>query len=184
MLFEAIGKDGKVIFSDPTGRFINPGHAFESAWMGLNALDEKNDPMRRNRVYEIIDWVMEKGWDAQYSGMFAYLDAEGGEPVPLDWHKETGSVWDEKTFWVIVEPLRGLAATYKYFGNQKYFDRFETLHRFCERYFHDAEYGERYERLNRDGTVKCSDKGTRSKCAGHVQRSINAIIRMFESMNE
>lgn len=183
MLFEAIPKSGESDWSDPVGRFINPGHAMESCWMCLEALNGREDARRKARVLEIVDWTYAIGYDREYGGMFAYLDARGEEPTPLDWHKEANVLWDDKVFWVNAESLRGFAAAYSQSGDLKYLRIFENLHRFCERYFHDRIYGEWYERLRRDGTVKVGDKGTRSKCAGHVERSAMALVDMFRNLD-
>lgn len=88
MLFEAVPKSGESDLSDPVGRFINPGHAMESCWMCLEALNEREDARRKARVLEIVDWTYATGYDGEYGGMFAYLDARGEKPTPLDWHKE------------------------------------------------------------------------------------------------
>jgi N-acylglucosamine 2-epimerase len=62
----------------------------------------------------------------------------------------------------------------------KYLEMFENQYNFCMKYFYDPKYGEWYERLYRDGSVKVADKGTRWKCAYHLVRSLVQIIAAFE----
>ena len=62
-----------------------------------------------------------------------------------------------------------------------WFERFVDLHDWCWKYFHDAEYGEWYAELYRDGTVKLADKGTVWKAAYHLPRALLKITRLFEN---
>ena len=57
---------------------------------------------------------------------------------------------------------------------------FEKQYDFCMKHFYDPEYGEWYERLYRDGSVKVADKGTPWKCAYHLVRSLVQSINAFE----
>ncbi|MRN26439.1 AGE family epimerase/isomerase, partial [Romboutsia ilealis] len=52
-------------------------------------------------------------------------------------------------------------------------------HRFCRDHFYDPEYGEWYSFLNRDGSVKSPEKGSKWKCAFHVLR---ALVFTYEAM--
>ena len=49
----------------------------------------------------------------------------------------------------------------------------------CQRYFHDSEYGEWDVELLRDGTLKLTDKGTHWKAAYHLPRAQMMIMNRF-----
>ncbi len=181
MVFEAVTRDGG-IDPEPEGRFINPGHSLESMWFCMETAVRRKNDRALKRALDIVEWTYDIGHDREYGGIFSYLDAFGQEPVPLDWHRETNSLWDDKVWWVNCESLCSFATAYALSGDEKYLKMFEDQHEYCQKYFFDPLYGEWYERLYRDGSVKVSDKGTKWKCAFHLARSIVKIIRMFESM--
>ena len=57
-------------------------------------------------------------------------------------------------------------------------------HAYCKERFFDPEYGEWYERLHRDGSVKVPDKGTEWKCAFHLVRALIVVCDAFQSANQ
>lgn len=171
LMFEAIGRDNTVRL-EGEGRFINPGHSMESAWFLMEAGRLCNDSSMTDRALQIINWTYAVGYDKNFGGIYSYLDAEGGEPIPLDWHRETNSMWDDKVWWVNAESLSAFASAYALTHDEKYRDMLDKQWRFCIEHFYDAEYGEWYERLNPDGSVKVADKGTPWKCAFHLARTL------------
>jgi N-acylglucosamine 2-epimerase len=179
LVFEAVTRDNKVLL-EGEGRFINPGHSFESAWFLFEAGGILNNRKMLERGLQIVDWTYEAAFDKANGGIYSYLDAEGGEPQPLDWHKETNSLWDDKVWWVNSEALCAFANAFALSGEQKYLKMFENQWNFCKANFHDSEFGEWYERLNPDGSVKVSDKGTPWKCAFHLARSLIMAIAALD----
>jgi len=178
LVFEAVSRENKVIL-EGEGRFINPGHSFESAWFLMEAAGVRNNRKMLERGLRIIDWIYDIALDKKHGGIYSYLDAEGGTPEPLDWHKETNSMWDDKVWWVNSEALCAFAKAYSLSKERRYLDMFEKQWAFCGEKFFDPKYGEWYERLNPDGSVKVSDKGTPWKCAYHVARSLIMAISSF-----
>ena len=164
----------------PTGNFINPGHSLESMWFCLESGRIHNNPTVVKRALQGVDWTYRVGWDGDYGGIFAYLDAEGRTPEPFDWHKETNTAWDDKIWWVNCESLSCFAQSYAASRDKKYLAMFEKQYDFCMKNFYDQKYGEWYERLYRDGSVKVADKGTSWKCAYHLVRSLVQIITAFK----
>jgi len=152
------------------GRFINPGHSFESAWFLLEAGGICGNQRMLQRGLEIVDWTYEAGLDKTHGGIYSYLDAEGRTPQPLDWHKETNSLWNDKVWWVNSEALCAFAKAFSVSKEQRYLKMLEEQWSFCKTNFFDPEFGEWYERLHPDGSVKVSDKGTPWKCAFHLAR--------------
>jgi len=180
LIFEAVGWEGQVYFDEPHGSFINPGHGLESMWFCLNVARKRGDQAIIDKALEAIKWMAEIGFDKEYGGIFSYLDAGGKEPVAIDWFKETDSLWDDKVWWANCESLCCFAMAYAISGDEYYMKRFEELHEYCQKYFYDPEYGEWYDTLRRDGSVKISDKGSMWKCAYHLGRAVIYIIKYFD----
>ena len=180
LVFEAVTRDNEVCLEDAYGRFINPGHTLESMWFCINAGRRRNNSDVINRAAKIMKWAAKIGIDREYGGVFSYLDATGKEPEAIDWYKETNSLWDDKVWWANSESLCAFAVGYKTTTDPYYLKVFQNLYTFCMAHFADKEYGEWYERLHRDGSVKVSDKGTPWKCAYHLVRALIMIILEFD----
>jgi N-acylglucosamine 2-epimerase len=176
LVFEAITRNNKVLL-EGEGRFINPGHSLESAWFLLEAGEISGNSQMLEKGLKIVDWTYRIGWDKTNGGIYSYLDAEGGIPKPLDWHKETNSLWNDKVWWVNCEALCAFARAFTKSADEKYLAMFEKQWNFCKEKFYDSEFGEWYERLHPDGSVKVSDKGTPWKCAFHLARSLIMAIK-------
>jgi N-acylglucosamine 2-epimerase len=181
LIFEAVTRENKLDAS-PTGRLINPGHSFESMWFCLETGRIRGDESVVKRALQGVDWTYPIGWDSIYGGIFSYLDSAGHTPEPLDWLKETNTAWDDKIWWVNCESLCCFALSYAATLDLKYLVMFEKQYEFCMKYFYDQKYGEWYERLYRDGSVKVADKGTKWKCAYHLVRSLVQVISAFEGI--
>lgn len=181
MIFEAVTRENELDQS-PVGRFINPGHSLESMWFCLETGKLHGDDAVIKRALKGVDWTYRLGWDDDYGGIFAYLDSAGKTPEPLDWHKETNTEWDDKIWWVNTESLCCFAMAYAASLDDKYLAMFTKQYDFCMQNFYDHEYGEWYERLYRNGSVKVSDKGTPWKCAYHLVRSLVNVVTAFQSV--
>jgi len=179
LIFEAVTRENQLDAS-PAGNFINPGHSLESMWFCMETGRIHEDPAVIKRALRGVDWTYRVGWDDVYGGIFAYLDASSQTPEPFDWHKETNTAWDDKIWWVNCESLCCFAQSYAASLDTKYLVMFEKQYDFCMKHFYDPEFGEWYERLYRDGTVKVSDKGTPWKCAYHLGRSLVYTISALE----
>jgi N-acylglucosamine 2-epimerase len=179
LIFEAVTRENKLENSQ-AGNFINPGHSFESMWFCLETGVIHEDPTIIKRALRGVDWTYQVGWDAVHGGVFSYLDAAGRTPQPFDWHKATNTDWDDKIWWVNCESLCCFAMSYAASMDTKYLAMFEKQYDFCMKFFFDRLYGEWYERLYRDGSVKVADKGTPWKCAFHLVRSLVQTITAFE----
>jgi N-acylglucosamine 2-epimerase len=179
-LFESLGRDGGVV-DTPEGRLLNPGHTLESMWFCMEEGLRRKDPTIFDRAVQVADWMYQRGLDRQYGGLVSFVDVEGGEPEQTDWHKETNMVWHDKVWWVHSESLYALALAAVETGRADLFDRFLALHEWCRRNFYDAEYGEWYPELYRDGSPKLTDKGTLWKAAYHLPRALMKIMQLFEA---
>jgi N-acylglucosamine 2-epimerase len=179
LIFEAVTRENTLDMS-PTGRLINPGHSHESMWFCLEAGRLRGDESIIRKALQGVDWTYRVAWDKLHGGIFAFLDSSGNVPEPLDWLKETNTDWDDKVWWVNCESLCCYAVSYASSLDPKYLEMFEKQYQFCMKYFYDRQYGEWYERLYRDGSVKVADKGTPWKCAYHLVRTLVEVITAFE----
>lgn len=182
LVLEAISRDNKVIL-EGEGRFVNPGHSFESARFLMDTGEKQKNQKMIERALEIIQWTYRVGWDDKNGGIFSYLDVLGGNPIPLDWHKATNSQWNDKVWWVNAEALCAFSKAYVLSdGNNEYLDMLTKQWSFCLDKFYDSVSGEWYERLYPDSSVKVADKGTPWKCAFHLVRSLVMAIQSLEKM--
>lgn len=179
LLFESVARDGSVV-DEPEGRVINPGHALESMWFCLEEGRKRGDQSIIERAVRIADWAYRAGYDREHGGIVAFVDANGQEPKQMDWHKETNMLWHDKAWWVHSEALYALALAAVEADSQEIFDRFFDLHQWCQRHFHDREYGEWYAELWRDGRPKNDHKGTPWKAAYHLPRALMLTMKLFE----
>lgn len=184
LVFEAVTRDNGIDMDTVQGRFINPGHTMESAWFLMQLAELRGDEALLRRAVELCDWAYDAGHDKQMGGLVSYLDASGCEPVAIDWFLETNSLWDDKVWWSNAEALAAYAGCYAATGEKRYLERFETQHAYCRERFFDSEYGEWYERLHRDGSVKVADKGTEWKCAFHLVRALVFTVDAFRRIQQ
>ena len=175
VVFEAVTRMNGVCLDSPKDRFVNPGHMHESAWFCMRAGELLGEESISLRGVQIAAWANHVGKDQKYGGIISYADALGGEPEPIDWFKETNSLWDEKVWWPNAEALAAYALAYRQTGDEFYLQEFLEQHKYCMRYFYDKNYGEWYERLDRSGRVKNADKGTPWKCAFHLVRALEVV---------
>ena len=183
-VLEAVTRDNQPDLDTSTGRFVNPGHMLESIWFCLKVGYRRNDSDIIRRSLQVLRWANRIGEDQEYGGVIAYADALGGTPKPIDWFKETDSLWHEKVWWPNAEALASYAWAYSLDKDQSFFDMFIRQHEFCESYFYDEQFGEWYERLERNGQVKNSDKGTPWKCAFHLVRALINVENRFRCIGE
>lgn len=179
-LFESVGHDGSFVDCDE-GRVLNPGHALESMWFCIEEGRRRQDRSVIERAVRIAQWMYDRGHDREHGGMVSFLDASGQLPRQMDWHKETGMSWHDKSWWVHSESLYALALCAVETRRMDLWEAFIHLHQWCKQQFHDAEYGEWYAELYRDGRPKVTDKGTVWKAAFHLPRALMKLMQLFKT---
>lgn len=179
LVFETVTWDNQVMMDTPQNRFINPGHSSETVWFLLELARQTNREDIRQKALQIFEWVYRSGYDHRRGGLNAYLDAAGIEPVAVDWYLETNTLWDDKVWWANAEFLCASAMVHELQKDDASWERFFRQHNYCQDHFFDREYGEWYERLDGDGNVKVTDKGTPWKCAFHLVRG---LVYSYEAM--
>ena len=161
-LLETVGMNGEFIDTNLT-RTINPGHCIETSWFIMEEAKLRNwDKEMLDMALEIFDWSWDWGWDKQYGGIINFKDCKN--LPPQDYSQ------DMKFWWPQCETI--IASLYAYLGtgDEKYLYRHERISEWTYAHFPDAEYGEWYGYLHRDGTVAQPAKGNLYKGPFHVPR--------------
>lgn len=161
-LLETVGENGEFIDTNMT-RTINPGHCIETSWFIMEEAKLRGwDKPMFDMALQVFDWSWDWGWDKQYGGIINFRDCKN--LPPQDYSQ------DMKFWWPQCETI--IASLYAYLGtgDEKYLYRHERISEWTYAHFPDAEYGEWYGYLHRDGTVAQSAKGNLYKGPFHIPR--------------
>ncbi len=161
-LLETVGMNGEFIDTNLT-RTINPGHCIETSWFIMEEAKLRNwDKEMLDMALEIFDWSWDWGWDKQYGGIINFRDCRN--LPPQDYSQ------DMKFWWPQCETI--IASIYAYLatGDEKYLYRHERISEWTYAHFPDADKGEWYGYLHRDGTVAQPAKGNLYKGPFHIPR--------------
>ena len=161
-LLETVGENGEFIDTNMT-RTINPGHCIETSWFIMEEAKLRGwDKPMFDLALQVFDWSWDWGWDKQYGGIINFRDCKN--LPPQDYSQ------DMKFWWPQCETI--IASLYAYLGtgDEKYLYRHERISEWTYALFPDAEYGEWYGYLHRDGTVAQPAKGNLYKGPFHVPR--------------
>lgn len=161
-LLETVGGNGEFIDTNMT-RTINPGHCIETSWFIMEEAKLRGwDKPMFDLALQVFDWSWDWGWDKQYGGIINFRDCKN--LPPQDYSQ------DMKFWWPQCETI--IASLYAYLGtgDEKYLYRHERISEWTYAHFPDAEYGEWYGYLHRDGTVAQPAKGNLYKGPFHIPR--------------
>jgi len=161
-LLETVGENGEFIDTNMT-RTINPGHCIETSWFIMEEAKLRGwDKPMLDMALQVFDWSWNWGWDKQYGGIINFRDCKN---LPSQDYSQ-----DMKFWWPQCETI--IASLYAYLGtgDEKYLYRHERISEWTYAHFPDAEYGEWYGYLHRDGTVAQPAKGNLYKGPFHVPR--------------
>lgn len=161
-LLETVGENGEFIDTNMT-RTINPGHCIETSWFIMEEAKLRGwDKPMLDMALQVFDWSWDWGWDKQYGGIINFRDCKN--LPPQDYSQ------DMKFWWPQCETI--IASLYAYLGtgDEKYLYRHERISEWAYAHFPDAEYGEWYGYLHRDGTVAQPAKGNLYKGPFHIPR--------------
>lgn len=160
---ETVAPDGALLDS-PEGRLLNPGHAIEAGWF-VQHWAQRLDRTDLGRVaVEIVRSSHRTGWDAEHGGLFYFLDAEGRSPTALE--------WSMKLWWPHCETLYAHLLDASLTGDADDWAAFEQTHAYTFAHFPDAEHGEWFGYLDREGRVTHRFKGGPYKGCFHVPRAL------------
>ncbi|MBN1436088.1 MAG: AGE family epimerase/isomerase [Sedimentisphaerales bacterium] len=173
-LLESVGPNGERL-DGPDGRSIVPGHAIETAWFMLReARNRNNDAALIEKACLIIDWSLKRGWDEEFGGILYYTDVEGKPCVQYE--------HDMKLWWPHNETLYACLLAYHLTGQDKYAQWYEKVHAYAFSHFPDAQYGEWFKYLHRDGTVSHRLKGNIWAGPFHLPRMQYNCWQLLEEM--
>lgn len=161
-LLETVGENGEFIDTNMT-RTINPGHCIETSWFIMEEAKLRGwDRPMFDLALQVFDWSWDWGWDKQYGGIINFRDCKN---LPSQDYSQ-----DMKFWWPQCETI--IASLYAYLGtgDEKYLYRHERISEWTYAHFPDAEYGEWYGYLHRDGTVAQPAKGNLYKGPFHIPR--------------
>ena len=172
-LLEMVGPDGEFI-DTINGRVINPGHCIETAWFLLEEAKYRGwDKELTAQALQILDWSWEWGWDKQYGGIINFRDCRN--LPPQDYSQ------DMKFWWPQPEAIIATLYAYEATGDDKYLIWHKQISEWTYAHFPDAEFGEWYGYLHRDGTVAQPAKGNIFKGPFHIPRM---MVKSFELCKE
>ncbi len=158
---ENTAADGSII-DHFDGRMLNPGHAIEAAWFIMLEGKVRSDASLIRLGCDMLEWMMERGWDEEYGGIYYYRDVFG-KPVQEYWH-------DMKFWWPHNEAVIATLLAHRLTGKEKYASMHHKVYKWSEEHFSDREYGEWFGYLHRGGSVSVPLKGTLWKSFFHHPR--------------
>ncbi|MGB8699163.1 MAG: AGE family epimerase/isomerase [Thermosynechococcaceae cyanobacterium] len=173
LMLEHVAPDGSRIDCFE-GRLINPGHGIEAMWFLMEIARRRNDTQTLNQAVDRVLSILNFAWDAEYSGLFYFMDIKGHPPQQLE--------WDQKLWWVHLETLVALAMGFRLTGRSDCWDWYQKLHDYTWSHFPDPEYGEWFGYLNRRGEVLLNLKGGKWKGCFHVPRALYLCWQQFEAL--
>lgn len=127
-------------------------------------------------VAEIMLWVVERGWDKEYGGLFYYQDYMG---YPTDKLESQMKLW-----WVHAEAINAFLLAHKLTDRPEHLEWFKRLHNYSFEHFSDHEYGEWYGYLDREGRPVFGLKGGKWKGFFHLPRMLMVCERWLNEMAE
>ena len=173
LLLENVAPDGSLVDCFE-GRSLNPGHGIEAMWFLMDIARRRNDTALINQAVDVVLSTLDFSWDEQYGGIFYFMDREGHPPLQLE--------WSQKLWWVHLETLVALVMGYRLTGRAACWDWYQRVHDYAWSHFADADYGEWFGYLNRQGEVLLNLKGGKWKGCFHVPRALYLCWREFEAL--
>jgi len=157
------------------GRLLNPGHAIEAMWFIMDIARRQGNVALIHQAIDVTLATLQVGWDAQYGGVFYFLDRLGRPPQQLE--------WDQKLWWVHLEALVALLMGYTLTRRSDCWEAFERLHAYTWEHFPDPAYGEWFGYLNRQGQVLLPLKGGKWKGCFHLPRALLRCWKLLEELD-
>lgn len=161
IVLETVAPDGSRIDS-PEGRLLSPGHAIEAGWFLQSWTHRLQDTSLQKLGADIVRWSFDRGWDDEHDGLFYFLDAEGGDPVQLEWFM--------KLWWPHCEAIYAHLLNYSIMRETDDLDAFVRTDSYAFERFSDSGHGEWYGYLDRAGRPTHTMKGGPYKGCFHVPR--------------
>ena len=172
-LLETVGPNGEFV-DTLNGRVINPGHCIETAWFLFDVATERGDKELTRLALTVLDWSWEWGWDKEYGGIINFRDCKNFPPQDYS--------QDMKFWWPQTEAIIANLYAFKLTGEEKYLKRHKQVSDWTYAHFPDAEYGEWYGYLHRDGSVAQTAKGNIFKGPFHIPRMMTRAYMLCQDL--
>ena len=172
-LLETVGPNGEFV-DTLNGRVINPGHCIETAWFLFDVATERGDKELTRLALTVLDWSWEWGWDKEYGGIINFRDCKNFPPQDYS--------QDMKFWWPQTEAIIANLYAFKLTGDEKYLKRHKQVSDWTYAHFPDAEYGEWYGYLHRDGSVAQTAKGNIFKGPFHIPRMMTKAYMLCQDL--
>lgn len=161
-LLEMVTPEGELI-DTIAGRTVNPGHCIETSWFILEEARFRGwDKTLTDTALTILDWSWSAGWDKEYGGIINFVDCKG---FPAQDYSQ-----DMKFWWPQTEAIIATLYAYLATGREEYLEKHRLVSDWTYAHLPDAEYGEWYGYLHRDGSVAQPAKGNIFKGPFHIPR--------------
>ena len=172
-LLETVGPNGEFV-DTLNGRVINPGHCIETAWFLFDVATDRGDSELTRLALTVLDWSWEWGWDKEYGGIINFRDCKNFPPQDYS--------QDMKFWWPQTEAIIANLYAFKLTGEEKYLKRHKQVSDWTYAHFPDAEYGEWYGYLHRDGSVAQTAKGNIFKGPFHIPRMMTKAYMLCQDL--
>ena len=162
VMLENVALDGSPLFELQEGRMFHPGHAIESAWMLMEIARHRQDESLFATAIDITLASLDHGWDREFGGL-RYI-------TNFDWTPVHNIEADCKLWWPHGEALYATLLGWRHTGRGDLAAWYEKIHDYTFKYFPDAQDGEWFGYLNREGTPIWTAKANGWKGFFHVPR--------------
>jgi N-acylglucosamine 2-epimerase len=193
-LLEYIGEDGKPLWDELLGSYVNPGHSLEDAWFIMHFARRIGDRAAALTGADITRWMTSVGWDAEYGGIPQFVDHRGGKPrgeVPPSRAKEHMIVelrenWSNKLWWVHSEALYSLLLSYEVTGDRSLMDTYWRVHDYVFSTFPnpDKSVGEWIQIRDRAGAPEDKVVALPVKDPYHMTRAFMHAIQCLDRLGK
>lgn len=145
------------------------GHNVEFAWLLIHAIEVLGLDVDdyKERLHKIFDHAVKNGIDWERGGVFC----EGP-------HDDGRARERNKEFWQQAECLVGFLRAFLLFGDKRYLDAYENVHRFVMDYVINHDVGEWLRLFDEHNKLLWADIGTLWKDGYHTVRSM-ILCRML-----
>lgn len=156
------------------------GHDIETAYLLIEAshvLGIKNDTTTMRIAKKMDDGALRTGWDEKVGGFYDegyYFKDKPGITI----------IKDTKNWWAQSEGLNSLLLMADLYPKDKmnYFQKFDTLWQYCDKYLVDYEHGDFYSGgTDKEPEVKSANKGHNWKAMYHQYRGLSNCIDRLKS---
>ncbi|MBD2863710.1 AGE family epimerase/isomerase [Paenibacillus oceani] len=173
------------------GRYCNPGHTIEDMWFVIHAARKLGLDAYIPKALRTTKKMVELGWDSEYSGLFLFVDEDGGQPhgdlSGIEHTAMAGQIrqnWDNKLWWPHSEALYTTLLGYSLTRDDDFLRDYNRLHDYTFRTFPnpDESVGEWIQIRKRGGEPIDKVVALPVKDPYHIIRNVVYIIELLHGM--